>query len=128
MTRSRLVLAAALLAALIAAPACSSMGDNAKERLLASAPAGYEVQVITLQVTDTRFGRLTVEQTVVDLLSRREGILDVRRGTGREELYVLAEKHVDPYWLARSAPERFIVRVIDVMTTSDEHAVPGGED
>jgi hypothetical protein len=96
------------------------MGDSRKERMLNSAPMGYEVQLITLRVTDTRFGRLTVEQTIVDLLARREGVLDVQRGAGREELYVLAETHVDPYEMARNVRDRLQVRVLDVERPSTE--------
>lgn len=114
MKRARPILAV-LLAAVLAA-ACSSFGESRKQRMLDSAPVGYEVQLITLRVTDRGVGRLTVEQSVVDLLARREGILDVQRGPGREEIYVLAESFVDPYSLPRTAPDRFIVRVLDVET------------
>ena len=124
MIRCRPLLTLALVALLLA-PSCSSMGASRKDRMLHSAPVGYEVKLLTLQVTDTRFGRLTVEQAVVDLLARREGVLDVQRGSGREELYVLVEKHVDPYSLARNAPERYIVRVLSVEEPADDIDVPG---
>lgn len=113
-------LSVALLAfAPLLAVACSSDGALArsrKDRMLASAPAGYNVQLITVRVTDRQYGRLTVEQTIVELLQRREGILDVQRGAGREELYLLAETFVDPYALPYTAPDRYIVRVVDVET------------
>lgn len=124
MFRARVVFAVTLLATLLAVPACSSMGESRKQDMLDSAPVGYEVQLITLRVTDTRYGRVTVEQTIVDLLARREGILDVRRGSGVEELYVLAEAHVDPYALARNVRERFIVRVLDVEKPGTEIDLP----
>ena len=114
--------AARLTAVLLAlvpllASTCSSDGGVAqrrKERMLASAPVGYNVQLITIRVTDRRYGRMAVEQTIVDQLQRREGILDVQRGAGREELYLLAESFVDPYALPHTAPDRFIVRVVSV--------------
>jgi len=85
--------------------------------MLATAPPGYELQVITLRVTDKMYGRLTVEQAVIDILRTRAGVLDVKRGSGREEIYVLTETRVDPYSLAGSAPDRFVVRVIEVDKT-----------
>ena len=109
MTRAHLVFVASCLLALLLVPTgCASMGESRKQKMLDSAPIGYEVQVITLTVEDRRYGRLVVEQAVVDVLARREGILDVQRGAGREEIYVLAEAHVDPYSLPRTAPDRFI--------------------
>lgn len=111
-------LALALVGGILVTGGCISdglIGSRTKEKMLATAIPGYELQVITLRVRDKSYGRLTVEQAVIDILRRREGIMDVKRGTGREEIYVLTETFVDPYSLARSAPERFTVRVIDVM-------------
>ena len=122
MTAHRLVALLALVLVLVPLSACSAMGESRKERMLSSGIAGGDVQLITLRVTDRQYGRLTVEQTIVDLLSRREGILDVQRGSGREELYVLAEAFVDPYSIPRTAPERFIVRVVSV--EKPEHDMP----
>ncbi len=127
MKTTRLVLGAALLALLAALPACAGLTQSRKEKMLASAPPGYEVQLITLSAKDQRYGRLSVEQTVIDLLVRREGILDVQRGGGREEVLVLAETFVDPYALARTAPERFNVHVISV-ERPDARPVPGAAD
>ena len=89
-------------------------GSRVKEKMLKTAPPGYDCQIVTLRVRDTVYGRLTVDQTVIDVLKRREGVLDVRRGTGREEIYVMTETYVDPYSLPRTAPGRYSVRVIAV--------------
>ena len=110
-------LALVLAAGLLVSGGCVSdslLGGRTKQRMLDTALPGYEVQVVTLRVRDTMYGRLTVEQLVVDRLRRREGVMDVKRGSGREELYVLTESYVDPYSLQRSAPTRYVVRVIDV--------------
>ena len=120
MTRGSRTVRIALLLCALASAGCVSdslFGSHTKSRMLATAPPGYECQVITLRVRDTQYGRLTVDQTVVELLRRREGVLEVRRGTGREEIYVLTETFVDPYSLAAGAPERYSVRVIDVEKT-----------
>lgn len=114
MTVARIVLLASLIALLGWLPGCSMIDSNRKEKMLSSAPPGYEVQLITLTVVDRQYGRLAVEQTVVDLLARREGILEVKRGAGREELFVLAEAHVDPYMIPRTVPDRFTVRILEV--------------
>ena len=127
MTRSRLALLSFLVLTIGLLSACSALGKSRKQAMLDTAPVGYDVQLITLNVQDTRYGRLTVEEAVVDILSRREGILDVRRGSGREELYVLTETFVDPYDIPRSVPDRFIVRVMSVEKPSTV-PVPGVDD
>ena len=110
-------LALVLAVAMLSSGGCISdslIGSRTKSRMLATALPGYELQVITLRVRDTMYGRLTVEQAVIDILRRREGVLDVKRGSGREELYVLTETRIDPYSLAKSAPARFNVRVLAI--------------
>jgi hypothetical protein len=117
MTLVSRTMALGLLCGVLGLSGCVSdslFGSHTKSKMLATAPPGYECQVVTLRVRDKQYGRLTVDQAVIELLRRREGVLAVRRGTGREEIYVLTETFVDPYSLPRTAPVRYSVRVIDV--------------
>ena len=128
MTRGFRIARMVLLVAALGSAGCVSdsiLGGHTKEQMLRSAPPGYECQVITFRVRDKQYGRLTVDQTVVELLRKRPGVLQVKRGTGREEIYVLTETRVDPYEMAVNTPDRYQVRVVDV-TKTEVQDVPTG--
>jgi hypothetical protein len=111
--------AAPLLLALLAAlclPACISdslSGDMIRSNMLDSAPEPDNAKVVTLRVEDRR-GRLVVGQYVISDLERMRGVWNVRRGRGRNEVYVLCEKWVRASSLGAGLPPECRATVVDV--------------
>ena len=119
--RTSLFLAGLLLAVVPLVAACRSDGplaDSIKEGMLESAPPGTDAKLVTLRVTGNR-GRIVADEFAVDALLRGPGVLDVRRGRGRNELYVLIEGHADPYALPNALPLGDRGHVVEVLRADE---------
>jgi hypothetical protein len=101
------------LALLVALPGCWSGswgGKSVRRSMMRSAPDA-NAKVVTLNIEDRR-GRLTAGQYMISDLKRKRGVYDVRRGRGRNEVYVLCDQSVRASSLQYALPEECIVKVV----------------
>ena len=101
------------LLAMMLAAACAS-----EESMFERAPRNRPVKVVVIEIEGSRASLVATEITLVDV-RRVPGVIEVERGSGRNEVNCLVEARVDGEDLMSALSERYRVKVLRTVLRKD---------